>query len=333
MKILFATPNFHQQRGNTVTVQRIVNELEKLGVQTEIISITDDQNMITLPKCDLVHDFNAFHFYQLIKKLDKNPTNYIVTLTGTDLNQHLFNDKTRNDVIQCLKDAKIIHVFNEEAKHLLLNELTEVKDKVAIIPQGADSSANETGNIQKEADTFLYVLPAGIRTVKNVPFALQTLRTLYEEKTFIRLWIVGPILEESEGELVKALVEENKSWVTYTGQVPHKQMGYIYQQADCVLNTSLSEGQPSSILEAMAHGVPVLVSNNHGNRSIVTHLENGLIYKSASQFLDYATQIIYRKELTNSIVQNAKNYITTHHSSQKEAETLLGIYQRVQLNR
>ncbi|WP_176555808.1 glycosyltransferase [Virgibacillus ndiopensis] len=327
MKVLLVTPNFHQPRGNTVTVQRIADGLKKSDVQTDIISITEENLVKTLPKAEVVHGFHAYHFYKFLEKLDTKPASYIITLTGTDLNHHLFDEKTREDVIFCLRNAKAIHVFNQEAKHILLKELPEVKHKTAIIPQGTTEIPDKSLQQPKEDDTFLFVLAAGIRKVKNIPFAIESLRSLYEKNSKVRLWLVGPILEEAEGEVVKELLQANKKWVSYLGKVPHKKMGVIYTQADCVLNTSHSEGQPASILEAMSSCLPVLVSNNQGNRSIVSHRETGFIYTTSNQFLDYAEQILNNIELRQTIGENAKQYIAENHSSEKEAKQLIQIYQ------
>lgn len=329
MKVVLITPNFHQPRGNTVTVQRIANELENLNIQTEIISITEDNNITSLPKADVYHGFNAYRFYRFWEYIDIKPKSYVITLTGTDLNHNLFEEKTRPVIAASLENAQAIHVFNEEAKQIITNELPNLSEKTYIIPQGIDCFPNTKIEYHKENATFLFVLPAGIRKVKNIPFAIEFLTRLKKNYPNLRLWLVGPVLEEHEGEIVKELVRKNSSWVTYHGQVPHKQMGAIYNQADCILNTSISEGQPSSILEAMAYNLPVIASNNQGNRSIVSHEKTGLIYKTSDEFLDYAERILNNIELRQVLSTRAKEFVNQHHNSQQEARHLLDIYNSV----
>ncbi len=329
MKVVLVTPNFHQSRGNTVTVQRIANELENFKVQTEIISMTEDNDITSLPEADVYHGFHAYRFYTFMEQLERKPKSYVITLTGTDLNHNLFDEKTRPMVLSCLQKANAVHVFNEEAKHILLNELPNILKKTHVIPQGIDRFQQVVIDHKKENQTFLFVLPAGIRKVKNVPFAIEFLTQLNEKYKNVRLWLVGPILEDDEGKKVEELVHTNSSWITYLGQVPHNKMGTIYQQADCVLNTSISEGQPSSILEAMAHELPVIVSDNQGNRSIVSHQETGLVYNTPDEFLDYTEQIMNNNELRQMLGKNAKDFVDQHHNSQKEAKHLLNIYQDI----
>ncbi|MBB6452430.1 glycosyltransferase involved in cell wall biosynthesis [Salirhabdus euzebyi] len=327
MKVLLITPNFHQPRGNTVTVQRIANGLQKLGVRTEIISNMDDNVITELPQADIVHGFHAYRFYQFKEKLKQPLHHYVVTMTGTDLNHDLFNKDRRKDVLDCLRNAKAIHVFDHEAKGILAKEASELYSKIHIIHQGTPPFMENQPAIQKDKNTFLFVLPAGIRKVKNVPSAIHMLKSLHDNYPYIRLWLVGPVIEQEEGKVVQELVGKNSDWVTYIGQVDHDKMGGIYHEADAVLNTSISEGQSAAILEAMSYGIPVIASDNHGNKNIVTQGKTGFVYENKIQFLDYAEQIMNNIELRQQIGETAKNYIAENHSSSYEANKLQTIYE------
>ncbi|GLB61292.1 hypothetical protein NCCP133_34220 [Cytobacillus sp. NCCP-133] len=329
MKVLLASPNFHQPRGNTVTVQRISKGLEKLGIETEIISMTKDIRMSNLPHTDIVHGFHAYRFGKFIEGLGKIPETYMVTITGTDLNMDLFDESKRVDVIRTLINASAIHVFDEEAKLVLSNEIAGIQEKIFVIPQGTVTFPVTSLDFRKEPGTFLFVLPAGIRKVKNIPFAIEQLEYLYMKKPHIRLWIVGPVIEEDEGQIVKDLADKHNDWVQYLGQVPHKQMGEIYKLADTVLNTSHSEGQPAAILEAMGYSVTVLASNNLGNRNIIVNQETGFIYTNPIEFLDYAEKLVNNYEMRTKIGQAAKFYVECNHSSEYEARTLQKIYKSI----
>ncbi|WP_430791106.1 glycosyltransferase family 4 protein [Virgibacillus flavescens] len=326
MKVLLVTPNFHQPRGNTITVLRIAEGLEKLGIQSEIVSSTDDTPITTFPKADIVHGFHAYHFYTFKEKWNISVDNYVITLTGTDLNHDLFNEDKRATVLTCLREAKAIHVFDKKAKMTLLNEVPDLESKIAVIHQGTGDFHQNSFNPAKESNTFLYTLPAGIRKVKNIPGAIEMLRNLHTKYPMIRLWLVGPIIEEEEGNTVKNLVKENSDWIAYLGQVDHADMGAIFQQTDTILNSSHSEGQSSAILEGMGYGLPVLVSGNQGNRNIVEHGITGFVYDNPDQFLDYAEKIMNNITIRKKISDSAKRYISENHSSSYEANKLMEIY-------
>ncbi|MFC4322366.1 glycosyltransferase family 4 protein [Litchfieldia salsa] len=329
MKVVLATPNFHQPRGNTVTVKRISDSLQKKGVETEIVSMTEDSSITSLPRADIVHGFNAYKFYKFKEKLVHKIDPYILSITGTDLNHDLFDQNKRSDMIKSLTEAKAIHVFDDEAKQVLVNEVNGIQDKIITIAQGTSDFPVMDLHLRKDKDTFLFLLPAGIRKVKNIPFAINMLKKLHDKIPNIRLWIIGPIIEEDEGDLVNELVKQNKEWISYLGQYPHSSMGSIYRECDAVLNTSHSEGQSAAILEAMENGLPVLVSNNQGNINLVSHEENGLVYNDQSQFLDFAERLVNNNELRAKLGERAKAYISRNHSGKYEVEAFLKIYKNV----
>jgi glycosyltransferase involved in cell wall biosynthesis len=54
-----------------------------------------------------------------------------------------------------------------------------------------------------------------------------------------------------------------------------------YRSSDVVLNPSLGEGMPNTVLEAMACGVAVIASRVNGNDELVAHGETGLLFDLA----------------------------------------------------
>ncbi|WP_283153482.1 glycosyltransferase [Guptibacillus hwajinpoensis] len=329
MKVILATPFFHQLRGNTITVRRIADGLNNSGVETEVISITEqDDHHHSLKDADLIHGFNAYRFYQFIKAISLPITNYTVTLTGTDLNHDLKNPNRKNDVIACLTNALAVHVFDEKAKRIVLNILPKLENKLYVIAQGTSTSRKRNVLEKTTPNTFHFLLPAGIRKVKNIPFAINSLLELRKTNANINLTIVGPIIEPDEGELVQQLVLENSDWVTYKGVIPHKDMEKLYSNADAVINTSHSEGQSSAILEAMSFGLPVLVSKNKGNLSLVSNEETGFVYDGINQFLTYAIRLIDKASLRELLGENAAAYVEEHHSATQEISAMVKMYEK-----
>ncbi|EDL66346.1 glycosyltransferase [Bacillus sp. SG-1] len=329
MKVILASPDFHQQRGNTVTVQRIADGLETHGVDTEIVSVTGDPGYTSLPEADLIHGFHAYKFFSFKQRLKENQAPFVITMTGTDLNHDLFDESRRAMVLECLKEASAITVFDETAKETLMKEMNGIHSKIHVIHQGTSNLQATQRKFSKQNGTFLFVLPAGIRKVKNIPFAIHALKKLHNRHPKIRLLLVGPIIEHDEGRLVENLTEENSDWISYIGQLPHKEMGAAYEHADVVLNTSHSEGQPAAILEAMEHGLPVIASSNTGNRNIVTHGKTGFVYTNESEFLDYAETLLNNNQMRKIFGRSAKSYILQHHSREYETNKLLSIYKEV----
>jgi glycogen synthase len=65
--------------------------------------------------------------------------------------------------------------------------------------------------------------------------------------------------------------------IRYVGSVSYDRLEKSYQDADIFVLTSLSEGMPSVILEAMGCGLPIIASDVGGNNEIVKEGENGFL--------------------------------------------------------
>ncbi|MBI3255658.1 MAG: glycosyltransferase family 4 protein [Candidatus Andersenbacteria bacterium] len=73
--------------------------------------------------------------------------------------------------------------------------------------------------------------------------------------------------------------------IHYVGMVPYDELERSYQYADVFVLTSLSEGMPSVILEAMGCGLPIVASDVGGNNEIVHDGVNGYLIDASDEML------------------------------------------------
>nr|TXF87249.1 glycosyltransferase family 4 protein [Alkalicoccus halolimnae] len=324
MRVTIAAPHYHEWRGNKITAERMERGVRKSGVSVSIISSTDKQ--VSVPKdTNLLHGMHAYKFALFYKKLHI-ALPYIITLTGTDINDDIDNPERRPVVLECLENAEFIHVFEAGMKDKAVSYLPEAASKIFVIPQGMNLFPRETEEV-KESGNFTFLLPSGVRKVKNIMQAVDCIERIHEKHNDVILNVLGPVIEREEGEKLKKKAEGN-NWLTYGGAVPFIRMGSFYLQADVVLNTSLSEGQASSIMEGMAAGKPVLASDIPGNRSLIQNEVNGLLYKNEKEFIEKAELLYQDKSLREKLGENGRNYISEYHNPVKESEELINLYQK-----
>jgi glycosyltransferase involved in cell wall biosynthesis len=67
------------------------------------------------------------------------------------------------------------------------------------------------------------------------------------------------------------------SAVVFTGRVENEQMAELYRSADVMVNPSLADNMPISVLEALASGVPVVSSRVGGVPHLVQHGNTALL--------------------------------------------------------
>lgn len=106
-------------------------------------------------------------------------------------------------------------------------------------------------------------------------------------------------------------------------------MGDLYARADIVLNCSLFEGMPNSLLEAMALGRPVLAVDIPGNRSLVRDGETGLLFRDDADFRRQLLRLARDAELRETCGANARKHIQNGFSPVREAEGYLLLYTSV----
>ncbi len=98
--------------------------------------------------------------------------------------------------------------------------------------------------------------------------------------------------------------------VLFAGWFSNDEMPLLYAAADVVLSTPNSDSRPSSVFEAMACGVPVVVSDLAAVREIVTNGETGLVVAvdDASATAAAILRLLGDKSLRHRIVTQALEY-------------------------
>jgi glycosyltransferase involved in cell wall biosynthesis len=85
------------------------------------------------------------------------------------------------------------------------------------------------------------------------------------------------------GELRRIFTQGNvEDRVSFPGHVGFADLPRYYRMADLYISTSHSDGSSISLLEAMACGTPVLVSDIPGNREWVTPEQNGWLFSDGN---------------------------------------------------
>lgn len=95
----------------------------------------------------------------------------------------------------------------------------------------------------------------------------------------LRLIGEGPMRPDLEAQIRALGLEET---VTLAGALSRELVWAAYRQADVFVLSSVSEGSPFVILEAMAAGLPVLAPALHGIPEMIRDGEDGLLFETGS---------------------------------------------------
>lgn len=124
-----------------------------------------------------------------------------------------------------------------------------------------------------------------------------------------------------DGELKLELTSPN---IKCTGWIKRKELENYLANADIYLSTSLWEGLPLSVLEAMSIGLPVVLSDCVGNRDLVEN--NGFLYKNKKEAINSINRLIENKILINKKGYNSKILIGNNFNIKNMAILYLNIY-------
>ncbi|MEQ3445178.1 glycosyltransferase family 4 protein [Enterococcus cecorum] len=188
---------------------------------------------------------------------------------------------------------------------LEIEENRNVESKITVIPYGANTQQFSYKERAYEADRELRLLVvASISKRKGINYLLDAMEILQDYP--VKLTVIG-VPVNSEHSLINRI--QNMNNVEYIGRVPHEQIHNYYKQNDVFVLPSLAEGSSLSVYEALASGMPCVVTKNTG--SVITEGMDGFIIevKSAESIVAAIGKYIENPELIHKMSLEAKNTI------------------------
>jgi sugar transferase (PEP-CTERM/EpsH1 system associated) len=255
----------------------------------------------------------------------------------TDHGRHL-NDPKRlilMDRISSIFVDRIVAV-SKELEGYLLNVVQLPRKKISTIINGIDTvryaPRRKPAHLLKEM---------GIEENTKVIGTVGRLAQVKDQTSMIEAFaIVNRIIPDSvlllvgDGpmrfELQQLVVKKNLgNSVVFAGS--RMDIPDLLNLLDVFLLTSLSEGTSVSLLEAMASGIPPVVTEVGGNPSIVKNGVSGIIVKpkDIAGIADSITYLLNNKDILTSISQNAISTVKQHYSLNNMIEKYSGIYKEL----
>jgi len=327
MRIMIGSPEGISATGNWVTASRYCSGLAGFGHQVILSHLSDGEDRLAVlieeNKPDLlllIHAYRTGRQWLALRHKYSLPT--VVMLSGTDLNNDLLDKHKVAVVEQVMNHADALLSHNKVHIDELSSRYPQVVDRLHYIPPGIELGTAPFPLRQLYAvpdQTLLFLCPASVRPVKGLVELMQLFDLLQENENCCswQLYFCGPILDEYYAHQFFAAIEE-RAWAHYIGVVSADAMAAAMIQVDVVVNNSSSEGLPNALIEAASLGVPILARDIVGNRPIVEHGINGLLYADESSFLSAAQQLVCSAETRYHLGQVRLH----HYSPEIEAKAL-----------
>lgn len=178
-----------------------------------------------------------------------------------------------------------------------------------------DCSQVESGDDDRR---FRIIFLGRVEESKGVYELFQACQPLLEKRKDVELVYVGDgyALEELKRRAAKTNFKDR---ISFTGRVPHKEIGKQLCEAGMLVTPTRFglEGWPMAALEGLAMGVPVVAPNSGPFPFMIKDGENGLLYESDSVG-DLARKIealLDSPELRRQLAKGATRWETTRSAS------------------
>ncbi|QWV91836.1 glycosyltransferase family 4 protein [Geomonas oryzisoli] len=212
---------------------------------------------------------------------------------------------------------------SDDIRGRLVGSLGFPSDRVAVVHNGIPVSPAGGAARCKSSPSFSIGSSGRLFQVKDYPFMVEVAHLVCQERdACFQLAGEGPC----RGAIVEAVQRHGlQKRFTLTGHLD--QMEPFYRGLDLYLNTSLHEGLPMTILEAMACGVPVVAPAVGGIGEIVTDGVDGYLIggRDPAAFARRCIELIDDAELRSTMSRAAHHAAFTRFSATKMAQD----YQRV----
>jgi glycosyltransferase involved in cell wall biosynthesis len=209
--------------------------------------------------------------------------------------------------------------------------------KSAVVVNGVDpeemDAAVHASAIQREtlgigADDFVIGCVSRWDPVKRFEILLQAVRELAGRVPRLTLVLVGGGGEEQR---IRRLVAETGllDRVVFTGFLSNPSP--LYPLFDLYVATSLKEGLPLAPLEAMAAGVPVVVTDVPGHRDVVVHGETGLLVpaEDSRALAEAVAGLVADPARRRKMGEAGRERVLERFTVRRMVDETIGVYRRV----
>lgn len=185
---------------------------------------------------------------------------------------HLMNDRYCERLTAEIEATDVFLAPSEFVKKSL--EYSSVPaDRILLCAYGTNYAPIPHEKAIDMGDKLQAVYVGNVTAMKGIHYLLQAAEHLRDK---VHLTVVGSY--DNSDHFFDSYVDV----CTFVGRVPHKSVQEYLKKADVFVFPSLGEGLSLAVLEAMACGLPCIVSENSGANDAIREGENGFVVKAHS---------------------------------------------------
>lgn len=191
---------------------------------------------------------------------------------NTDLTQFQAHDLAHDLILSQIPALDGIFSLHDEQKSRIAKVFGIPESIIHVVGAGYDADIfhiRQTEQVCRQTDPVFRIIFAGkLSRAKGVPYLLRALQTVSSQKPEleISLTLAGGTGSPDEYAEIKTLADVCSYPVTFTGPVYGQKLADLYRAHDCFILPSLNEGLPLCVIEALACGLRVIMTDLPGIR-------------------------------------------------------------------
>jgi glycosyltransferase involved in cell wall biosynthesis len=215
---------------------------------------------------------------------------------------------------------------SREVKKLLMEKEGCLKEKVELIHNGIE--VPEHFRRTKSKDTFVVGSAGRFFHVKDYPLMVEIAKTASRRKENILFKLAG---DGPEKESIFSLIKNYGLEKIFNLEGSVYNMSQFYEGLDLYLNTSLHEGIPMSVLEAMGYGLPIVAPLVGGFPEIIQDGVHGFLVenRNPADFADRCLSLYEDTQLSNRMGEAARERVEKDFSIERMASRYYKLYRGV----
>ena len=200
-------------------------------------------------------------------------------------------------------------------------------DRTIIFPWGVDLERFKPSRVEHSQPPFTVFCNRTWEPIYGIDVLARAFVKVAQQKEDVELVLLN---SGSQGNAIRNILQRGDvlDRVTFGGQVSQSDLPRWYHMADLYVSPSHVDGSSVSLIEALACGIPCLVSDIPGNREWVFEGENGWLFRDGDAD-DLARKILAamnQREKLPQIGEAGRRSAEKRADWKKNSEALMNVY-------
>ncbi len=319
---------------------KLAEEVRKLGIHLEIVDETRLNFFQMIKKLrnitrefapDIIHSHrlkeNILAYYAI--NSDKKKISLITTQHGMPepLSKKIKFLKdmalSKYNIHMLSKHYRYIVTVSEDIRSSYIKQYGIPENKVVVICNGIKKCFDISS--KKEKGIFVVGSAGRLFPIKNYTLMVQIAKEVLSKTDKVRFELAG---EGPERDKILRLIDEYNLRQGFVLRGFIDNIETFYHGLDIYINTSLHEGFPMSLLEAMACGLPIIAPKVGGIREMITDGQEGFLVEGRNPkgYSDKCIELMWNKQLIQRMGAASREKVNNEYSMDSMANNYYRLY-------